>query len=188
MNSHLHLQYSSPFSTSTDLKPTHTLTQKSWFSQFNPLETSAEFAAEMDICIFCLHISWYLYLGLSLGSGQCSVYIDRMGGYQAWLAPSTTSLFKAKSLKPKPSSDEAGPLLLKLMLALTNPKDPKKLSAPQNMVEAHVLTHVRAGLSRAAGAAKSQDPHPWNGTRAQNGKPGITQRSCSKKCTAIVTI
>ena len=80
----------------------------------------------MDFCIFCLHISWYLYLGLSLGSGQCSVYIDRMGGYQAWLAPSTTSLFKAKSLKPKPSSDEAGPLLLKLMLALTNPKDPKK--------------------------------------------------------------
>ena len=125
MNSHLHLQYSSPFSIRTDLKPTHTLTQKSGFSQFNPLETSAEFAAEMDICIFCLHISWYLYLGLSLGSGQCSVYIDRMGGYQAWLAPSTTSLFKAKSLKPKPSSDEAGPLLLKLMLALTNPKDPK---------------------------------------------------------------
>ena len=57
------------------------------------------------------------------------------------------------------------------------------------MVEAHVfLTHVRAGLSRAAGAARSQDPHPWNETRAQNRKPGITQRSCSKKCTAIVTI
>ena len=112
----------------------------------------------MDFCIFCVHISWYLYLGLSLGSGQCSVYIDRMGGYQAWLAPSTTSLFKAKSLKPKPSSDEAGPLLLKLMLALTNPKDPKNCPL-HNMVEAHVfLTHVRAGLSRAAGAARSQDP------------------------------
>ena len=131
----------------------------------------------MDFCIFCLHISWYLYLGLSLGSGQCSVYIDRMGGYQAWLAPSTTSLFKAKSLKPKPSSDEAGPLLLKLMLALTNPTDPKKkFSSPKNgslhnMLEAHVfLTHVRAGLSRAAGAARSQDPHPWNGTRAPKWK------------------
>ena len=124
----------------------------------------------MDFCIFCLHISWYLYLGLSLGSGQCSVYIDRMGGYQAWLAPSTTSLFKAKSLKPKPSSDEAGPLLLKLMLALTNPKDPKNCPL-HNMVEAHVfLTHMRAGLSRAAGAARSQDPHPWNGTRAPKWK------------------
>ena len=75
-------------------------------------------------------------------------------------------------------------LLLKLMLALTNPKDPKNCPL-HNMVEADVLTHVRAGPQALPGPRI-----PIHGMELvlQNGKPGITQRSCSKKCTAIVTI